>query len=130
MLQQLIVKIRSTIYGQTHVEINGRSIPRDQILKSLAIISIACSWILITTFCLLITEHSCEFLDIFFETISNFSNNGMSTGITKFLTNPGKFFIIITMIAGRIGALTIIIGMRKSSDIPNISYPEERVILG
>jgi len=122
--------IKSTIYGKSHIEIKGRSIPRDQIYKGLAIISLACSCIVIITFCLLITEQKGSFLDILFETISNFANNGMSSGMTPLLTTLGKILIAITMIIGRIGALTLIIGMRKSSDIPNISYPEERVILG
>ena len=122
--------IRSTMYGRAHIEIKGRSIARDQVYKALAIISLACSWILITTFCLLITEHSYGFMDVLFETISAFSNNGMSTGMTQWLTITGKLFIMATMIVGRIGALTLIIGMRRSSDTQNFSYPEERVILG
>ena len=122
--------IRSTMYGRAHVEIKGRSIARDQVYKALAIISLACSWILVITFCLLITEHTYGFMDVLIETISAFSNNGMSTGMTKWLTVSGKLFIMATMIVGRIGALTLIIGMRRSSDTQNFSYPEERVILG
>ena len=122
--------IRSTIYGTSHIDIKGRSIARDQVYKALAIISLACSWIIVTSFCLLITEHTYGFMDIFFETISAFANNGISMGMTKWLTPTGKLFIIATMIIGRIGALTLIIGMRKSSDTKSFSYPEERVILG
>ena len=69
-------------------------------------------------------------MDILLETVSAFANNGISTGVTKWLTATGKFFIMATMIVGRIGALTLIIGMRRSSDTKNFSYPEERVILG
>lgn len=122
--------IRATINGTSHIDIKGRSISRDQVYKALAIISLACSWIIIISFCLLITEHTYGFMDIFLETISAFANNGISTGITKWLTPTGKIFIAATMIAGRIGALTLIIGMRRSSDTKNYSYPEERVILG
>lgn len=122
--------IRSTIYGRSHIEIKGRTIARDQVYKALAIISLACSWILIITFCLLITEHTYGFMDVLLETVSAFANNGISTGITKWLTVTGKLFIMATMIVGRIGALTLIIGMRRSSDTKNFSYPEERVILG
>ncbi len=122
--------IRATIRGRSHAEIHGRRIARDQVYKAMAIIALACSWILFITFCLLITEHSYSFLDILFETVSAFSNNGMSLGLTTLLTFSGKIFIIATMIVGRIGALALIIGMRKSSDTADFSYPEERVILG
>lgn len=125
-----IAVIRATIQGTSHVNISGRSIAHDQIYKALAIISLACSWIIVISFCLLITEQTYGFMDIFVETISAFSNNGISTGITKWLSPIGKLCITVTMIIGRIGALTIIIGMRRSSDIKNFSYPEERIILG
>ncbi len=122
--------IRATMYGRTHAEIHGRRIARDQVYKAMAIISLAASWIIIISFCLLISEHSYGFMDIFFETISAFSNNGMTLGMTHWLTIIGKLCIILTMIVGRIGALALIIGMRKSSDTAEFSYPEERVILG
>ena len=125
-----LATIRSTINGRAHVEIKGRSIARDQVYKALSIISLAACWILIVSFILLITEQTYGFMDIFFETVSAFSNNGMSTGITPWLTIIGKLCITLTMIIGRIGALTLIIGMRRSSDTLNYSYPEERVILG
>jgi len=122
--------IRATVYGRSHAEIHGRRIERDQVYKAMAIIALAGSWILITLFCLLITEQNFDFIDVFLETISALSNNGLSTGITPQLSIAGKIFIIITMIAGRIGTLLLIIGMRRASDAPEILYPEERVILG
>lgn len=122
--------IRATIYGRSNAEIHGRRIAKDQVYKAMAVIALACSWILMVTFCLLITEQGHNFLNIFFETISTFSNNGMSLGMTEWLTTTGKIFIIFTMIVGRIGALTLIIGMRRNSDIADYTYPEEQVILG
>lgn len=122
--------IKATISGRSHAEIDGRRIARDQVYKGMAVIALACSWITIVTFCLLITEKNIDFFNIMVETVSAFSNNGMSLGMTKFLSFTGKLFIIATMIIGRIGALVLIIGMRRSSDIAEFSYPEERIILG
>ncbi len=122
--------IRATIHGKSHAAIRSRHITKEQVYKAMAIIALACSWILMITFCLLITEQSNNFLAILFETISAFSNSGMSLGLTKLLTFSGKLFIIITMIVGRIGALALIIGMRRPSDTAEFLYPEERVILG
>lgn len=122
--------IRATIAGRTHAEIHGRTIGKDQVYKAMSIISLACSWIVMITFCLLITEKTYGFMDVLFETISAFANNGLSLGITPSLSIAGKLFIMATMIVGRIGALVLIIGMRRSSDTIDFSYPEERVILG
>ncbi|MBP6869821.1 hypothetical protein KBC04_02990 [Candidatus Babeliales bacterium] len=122
--------IRATIYGRSHAEIHNRRIAKDQVYKAMAVIALACSLIVTVTFCLLITEKNIDFLSIAFETVSAFSNNGMTLGITKLLSLSGKIFIIATMIIGRIGALVLIIGMRRASDTADYSYPEERVILG
>lgn len=122
--------IRATLYGRTHAEVHGRTIPKDQVYKAMTIISMACCWIFVVTFCLLITEKTYDFMNVLFETISAFSNNGLSLGITPWLSIPGKIFIMATMIIGRIGTLLIIIGMTRSSDNIDFSYPEERIILG
>lgn len=122
--------IRATIQGNSHAEIHGKRIVTTQVYKALAIISLACSWILIVTFCLLITEQHASFINILFETISAFSNNGLSLGITSSLSIIGKIFIITTMIVGRIGALALIIGMKRNSDTADFVHTEERVILG
>ncbi len=122
--------IRAIMHGRMHAEIHARRIAQDQVYKAMAIISLAACWITFVTFCLLITEHTYGFMDVVFEAISAFSNNGMSLGITQWLSIYGKILIIVTMILGRIGALALIIGMRRSSDLTEFSYPEERVILG
>jgi len=121
--------MRSTLNGRSHAEMCGRTITKDQVYKAMAIIAIAACWIITTTFCLLITENH-DSMDVLLETVSAFSNNGLSLGITPLLSMIGKISIIITMIVGRIGALALIIGMRRSSDLAEFSYPEERIILG
>lgn len=122
--------IKATISGRSHAEIHARRIAKDQVYKAMAVIALACSWIITVLFCLLITEKSIGFLPIVFETVSAFANNGMSLGITPLLSFSGKIFIIITMILGRIGALVLIIGMKKSFETTEFLYPEERIILG
>jgi trk system potassium uptake protein TrkH len=119
--------IRATIEGRSHAEILGRRIARDQVYKAMAIITLALSWIVFITFCLLIVETQWSFIDILFEAVSAFSNSGMSTGITQHLSNISKIFISLSMLLGRVGALALIIGMRK--DNTDFSYPEEKVIL-
>lgn len=126
----LIATIKSAIKGQTIVTIMGRTIARDQVYKAMAIVVLGSTWILITTFCLLITEQEMSFLDILFESTSAFATLGLSTGITPDLSPLGKIFIIISMIIGRIGALGLVLVFLKKHENPEFSYPEERIILG
>lgn len=124
--------IRAAINGKSSVDVFEREIPIDQIYKVIAIISISIGWILFTTFCLLLTETNWSFLDVFFETVSAFSNVGFSLKGSQYLSTLGKIFIMATMFIGRIGSLTFILGLKLKArkETTEFSYPEERVMLG
>lgn len=124
-----LATIKAAIIGKDAVQIKGRRIPKDQVYKAIAIISLSLGWVIITTFCLLITESRFEFFDIAFEVVSAFATLGMSTGITPHLSIIGKLFIIITMIIGRIGSLTVMLALRRKLEPQEFQYPEERVML-
>jgi len=130
-LAVLLATVRAGISGRRSVEIMGRRLAHDQLFKAVAIVAAAAFWILLTTFCLVITEHNWQFLDALFESVSAFANLGLTTGITPNLSTVGKLFIILNMMMGRIGALTLIFALRKArKDKAEISYPEERIMLG
>lgn len=125
-----LAAIRATITRRSMVELKGRTIPNEQIFKAMAVLSLSLSWIAVTIFCLLITEQGWRFIDISFEAFSAFSNLGLSTGITPYLSTAGKYTIIITMFIGRIGSLTLLLAFRKQREKKELQYPEERVIIG
>lgn len=124
-----VAMVQAAIQGRTSVEIKKRRIPRDQVYKSLAIIALSITWILVATFVLLITERGWDFLDIIFEVVSAFATLGISLGITPFLSAVGKLIIITTMIIGRIGSMTVVLALRRQTEPREYEYPEERVLL-
>lgn len=125
-----LATVKAAIAGRTSVSIKGRTIPINQVYRAIAIVSFGLGWVLLTTFCLLITEKSFSFIEILFEAMSAFTSLGMSTGITAKLSIIGKFFIIISMIIGRIGSFTLILALKlKKKPEAEFTYPEERVML-
>lgn len=128
-----LATMKAAISGKTSVEIKGRRIVVDQIYKAIAIVLSSLAWIALTTFFLLITEKNWHFMDLFFETVSAFATLGLSTGVTASLSLVGKIFIILSMIIGRIGSLSLIIALKKATDKKTeqkeFLYPEERVML-
>lgn len=122
--------IRATLSRRTWVEIMGRTIPNDQVFKAMAIFALSLCWIAITIFCLLITEQGWRFVDIIFEAFSAFTNLGLSTGLTPHLSTHGKFIIILCMLIGRIGSLTLLLAFKKHQTRSGFHYPEERVVMG
>ncbi len=129
----LFSTIKSAISGYTSVNIKGRRIPKDQVLKAITIVTLSACWIISVLFCLLITQTNIDFMDLTFETISALTNLGLSLGITPLLAISSKIFIMLSMIAGRIGSLTLILAFRKTTmqvqAADKINYPEERVML-
>lgn len=124
--------IKQAIVGKTTVEIRGRRIPLEQVFKAAAIVSLGLVFVVAILFFLLITEQQWLFIDILMEAMGAFSNSGISTGITAALSSLGKIAIMITMLIGRIGSVTLVLALklRTVKETTEFSYPEERVMLG
>ncbi len=125
-----LASVRAIVFGRNFVEIKGRTIPNDQVLKALAVLFLSLAWVATTTFCLLITEQGWRFVDIMFEAFSAFTNLGLSVGLTPHLTYLGKIIVSLSMIIGRIGSLTLILALKTRQEKTEFHYPEERVMIG
>lgn len=126
----LLFTTRAMIMGRQEVEIKGRRISRQSVLRASAIAFIAVSIILTSAFVMLITETNWSFLDIMFEAVAAFSSLGISSGITPFLSVLGKILLIITMIAGRVGTLTLALALVNVHEGKrDYTFPEGKVLL-
>ncbi|MGB3366166.1 MAG: TrkH family potassium uptake protein [Acidaminobacteraceae bacterium] len=129
----VILHVLSAIKGKEDTEIFKRRVSWTVISRSLTLLSIGISVIIIMTFVLSITEQSISFMDIFFETVSALGTVGLTLGITSQLTTVGKILIALTMFFGRLGPLTIVIALARRSATYNkngIRYPEGQVLVG
>jgi Trk-type K+ transport system membrane component len=124
-----LATVKAAIEGKSSVQIKSRRIAKDQVYRTLAIIALSQAWILVTVFCLLITEKGWDFLDVVFAVVSAYATLGVDTGITPYLSFTGKILIMATMVVGRIGSLTVALALRKKLEAPEFQYPEERVML-
>ncbi|MFO7782900.1 MAG: potassium transporter TrkG, partial [Spirochaetia bacterium] len=70
------------------------------------------------------------FTDVVFEAFSAFGTVGLSTGLTPDLTAAGKVVIIATMIAGRLGLISLVMPVNRREKQHAIEYPRGRVLLG
>ena len=121
--------IKAVISGRMVVELKERKIPNDQVFKALAVFLLSLTWISLAIFGLLLTEEGWHFLDVVFESFSAFTNLGLTTGITPYLSAEGKIYIMLIMIIGRIGSITLLIALRRRLEAADFRYPEERIML-
>ncbi|MBN1685535.1 MAG: potassium transporter [Spirochaetales bacterium] len=70
------------------------------------------------------------FLPIVFESFSAFGTVGLSLGLTPELTAAGKFIIMLTMFAGRVGLVSLAMNQPRKAIERQIQYPEGEVLIG
>lgn len=126
----LLLTIKSMIKGRSKVEVFKRTVPQLIIYQALSVVILAFGWVSISTLILSLTENA-PFIDILFEEISAFGTVGLSRGLTPNLTPAGRIIIILTMLTGRIGPLTLALSMiRRKAALKAYEYPEERIMIG
>lgn len=106
-----------------------RRVPQHLVYKSFAILFISALLVVLVTMILSVSENF-PFLNILFEVVSAFGTVGLTTGITSTLTDAGKTAIILTMFAGRIGPITLVLALALREQKGLIHYPEGKIIIG
>jgi trk system potassium uptake protein TrkH len=123
--------IKSTLSGKNRVEIFNREIHPSIVLKAMALTLISFGLVMFISILMVRLEEDKPFLSVVFEVVSAFGTVGLSTGITPFLSDPGKLLIVLLMYIGRIGPLTLVLGIvRKKRENERVSYPQGRVLIG
>jgi trk system potassium uptake protein TrkH len=110
----LVATVKAMALKKQHVTLFGKVITKIQIYKAATIIALGIFWVMLSTFLLSITDPAHDFLAIFFESVSAFATLGISADITPHLSMWGKIIIILSMIFGRLGPLTIIFAIKDT----------------
>ncbi len=114
------------------VEMFRRSVRLLVVGRAVTVLLLFCVVLLASTLGLVLTERGSgfAFLDILFEAASALGTVGLSTGLTPLLTTGGKWIIIVTMLIGRLGPLTLLMGLTRQIRPVGFDYPSEPVIVG
>lgn len=128
----IVMTVYATIRKRAEVEMFGRSIPLVAVGKAFTVLLLFTVVLFTSGFLLAITERHNNFATsaIFFETASALGTVGLSCGITPALTTAGKLIIIITMLIGRLGALTLLAILTFNIKPARFNYPTEPVVVG
>ena len=144
----LLLLIINYIKGKQDANIFNTRISQGGINRAIIVFTISIFIVIISIAMLLITEDletenyisedvstylNLSFIDISFEVISAFATVGLSMGITTKLTLAGKLIIIVLMIIGRLGPITISIALfKKHKEIkqPKAQYPQGNLLIG
>ena len=131
-----LAALYSMLRNRDRVSVFKRTIPKEVVRKSLVVLFLAVLWIFVAVILLTLVEYKKApaldnfFLRILFEVTSAFGTVGLSAGITPILSTAGKFIVIFTMFAGRIGPLTLALAIALQKGKVVYTYPEERIMIG
>lgn len=129
----LFMTVVSVVRGREDTEIFQKRIKKEIVYKAFAIAVISLALVIIVTMLLSITEEqSIPFEYFLYEATSAFATVGLTLGLTTKLTFVGKIIICLTMYAGRVGPLTIILALAKNkkSKSGNLKYPADKILIG
>jgi len=128
----ILMSAYATLRKRQEVEIFGRSLRLITLGRALTVAILYISFLFVAIGALCLTERHCGFAmgDIMFEEASALGTVGLTTGITGSLTTAGKFIIIISMLVGRLGPLTLLASLTFNMKVSRYNYPSEAVLVG
>ena len=120
-----------TIRGRKRVELFRQTIPVELLNLALSVFLFSASVVLLGIFALSITDGHLGLARIAFEELSAFCTVGLSTGITSELSTSGKTILMISMLVGRVGTVTLAFALTsKRKDSQDYRYPNASVQVG
>ena len=126
----LVMMVYAYIRKQNEPTLMHRSIHQEAIFKALTITTLSIGMIFTAIFIMLISEKSSiTFFQIAFEVVSAFGTVGLSTGITPELSPVGQWVIILVMIFGKLGPLTMVFSTSSRTQ-DHIRYPSGKLFIG
>ncbi|SMX83072.1 potassium uptake protein, TrkH family [Brevibacterium linens ATCC 9172] len=118
------------IRGGRAVTLFGRRISRDVHRQATTVIVLALGWVLAATMVILLVDPRFGLSRVLFEVISGFGAVGLSTGITAGLSGPSQIVLILTMVLGRLGPVTVASGLALRERPIRYELPKERPLIG
>lgn len=144
----IILLVINYIRGRQDTNIFNKKIPTGAINRAIVVFTISI-FIVISAICLLLATEDLEteqnisqelatyfnlsFMDISFEVVSAFATVGLTLGATAKLSLAGKLVIIMLMIIGRLGPITISIALfKKHKEVKQskVQYPYGNILIG
>ena len=126
----LLVSMFATICSKEDAELFGRTIPKQTVNKSVAVVGMFFLIAALSTI-LLSAVTNADVIDIVYETVSATATVGLTRNLTPTLNLWGKAIIIVTMYLGRVGPISLVIAFSTQKKNKNIvKNPTEEISVG
>jgi trk system potassium uptake protein len=112
-----------------HIEFHNREIHERSVNRAFAIIILSIIILGSASLIMYLMEPDKGPLKILFECVSAFGTVGLSLGITPSLNNSSKILLVFLMFMGRMGILTLLFAIFRSSKTSVYRFPKENIVI-
>jgi trk system potassium uptake protein len=106
-----------------------RRVPATVVRQALTVATISVNVVVVATLALMVTDDLRLSLALF-ECVSAFATVGLSAGVTPGLSVPGQAILMVLMLMGRVGPLTLFVALVLRERELRYSLPEEHPLVG
>ena len=128
-LAGLVLNLVAVLRGTERVEVFGRELSHDSIRRSNATVVMSFGVLFVSVFIISILEPGLSLLAITFECVSAISTVGSSLNATPLLGSDSKLLVALLMFVGRVGLITLMLGIIKQKKHTKYQYPSGQIII-
>ena len=125
----MLLNLRSMLRGSDRVEVFHRELSHSSIRRANTTVLLSIAALGLSIFIMNMLEPEVPLRSVFFECLGALSTDGVSLGATSMLHDEGRLFMIPLMFIGRLGVLTIMMGLVKQKKVVNYRYPVGEIII-
>ena len=125
----VVLNLVAVLHGTERVEVFGRELSHDSIRRSNATVVMSFGVLFVSVFIISILEPGLSLLAITFECVSAISTVGSSLNATPLLGSDSKLLVALLMFVGRVGLITLMLGIIKQKKHTKYQYPSGQIII-
>ena len=125
----VVLNLIAVLRGTERVEVFGRELSHDSIRRSNATVVMSLGVLFLFIFVLSILEPKMSVTTLTFECVSALSTVGSSLNATPLLRDESKLLVALLMFVGRVGLITLMLGIVKQKKNTKYRYPSDDIII-
>lgn len=123
------LNLLAVLRGRERLEIFGRELSYDSIRRSNAAVVVSLALLFVFVFVLSMLEPEMSVMTLAFECVSALSTVGSSLNATPLLCDESKLLVSLLMFIGRVGFITLVLGIVKPKKNTKYRYPRDNIII-
>ena len=125
----VVLNLVAVLRGTERVEVFGRELSYDSIRRSNATMVMSFGVLFVFIFIISILEPKLSLLTDTFECVSAISTVGSSLNATPLLGSDSKLLVALLIFVGRVGLITLMLGIIKQKKNTKYQYPSGQIII-